>query len=258
MDKATCPNCGNPKKPWFPLCWDCTEKKNSKQPFITSTVIGKEVDLSNQRVNLILSELGWIEKDVAGWKVTKQGRGIGGRQFESDQGQTYVKWPESILKDASFLDFFNTASGNKPVKTDVTTQSVVSSIDTNAPVRLIDKYPATYKALDGHFVRSRAELLIDNFLYVSGIVHAYERKLQTVEDYYCDFYIPSGNGRPQAVWIEFWGYEDDPKYLERKKKKIQVYKDNDWALIELKNSDIENLEEVLTRHLLKYKIKVGN
>jgi hypothetical protein len=27
MNKYTCPNCGKPKKPWFELCWDCSEKE---------------------------------------------------------------------------------------------------------------------------------------------------------------------------------------------------------------------------------------
>lgn len=30
MDKTICPNCGNSKKPWFALCWECTEKENQK------------------------------------------------------------------------------------------------------------------------------------------------------------------------------------------------------------------------------------
>ncbi len=28
MDRTKCPSCGKLKKPWFELCWDCTEKKN--------------------------------------------------------------------------------------------------------------------------------------------------------------------------------------------------------------------------------------
>lgn len=31
MDKTICPNCGKSKKPWFSLCWDCTDKE-SKVP----------------------------------------------------------------------------------------------------------------------------------------------------------------------------------------------------------------------------------
>jgi hypothetical protein len=47
-------------------------------------------------------------------------------------------------------------------------------------------------------VRSRAEVLIDNWLYMQGIVHAYERRLPIEEECYCDFYLPKG------VYIEFW------------------------------------------------------
>jgi hypothetical protein len=27
MDKTICPKCGKAKKPWFNICWDCTEKE---------------------------------------------------------------------------------------------------------------------------------------------------------------------------------------------------------------------------------------
>ena len=30
MDKNICPNCGNDKKPWFALCWNCSEKEKQK------------------------------------------------------------------------------------------------------------------------------------------------------------------------------------------------------------------------------------
>ena len=30
MDKTICPICGNNKKPWFALCWDCSEKEKQK------------------------------------------------------------------------------------------------------------------------------------------------------------------------------------------------------------------------------------
>lgn len=28
MDKTICPNCGRNKKPWFALCWECSEEEN--------------------------------------------------------------------------------------------------------------------------------------------------------------------------------------------------------------------------------------
>ncbi len=38
--KTICPNCGNPKKPWFNLCFDCNQKEKQKP---TCEVCGIEV-----------------------------------------------------------------------------------------------------------------------------------------------------------------------------------------------------------------------
>lgn len=65
-------------------------------------------------------------------------------------------------------------------------------------VRFRDEFPARIVTIDGHRVRSRAELVIDNGLYVQEIVHAYERRLPIKEDCYCDFYVPQGEG----VYVE--------------------------------------------------------
>ncbi len=99
-------------------------------------------------------------------------------------------------------------------------------------------------------------MIIDNLLYQYGIIHAYERKLPIEEDVYSDFYIPAWNGRPQWVYIEYWWLENDNKYLERKKRKIEIYNENELALIELNEWDIQNLDDVLPRKLLNFKIKV--
>ena len=71
-------------------------------------------------------------------------------------------------------------------------------------------------------------MLIDNWLYMSGIVHAYERRLPIEEEVYCDFYIPDGK-----VYIEYWGLEKDQKYADRKKVKIEIYQKNHLDLIEI-------------------------
>lgn len=76
------------------------------------------------------------------------------------------------------------------------------------------KFNANFRTEDGHLVRSKAEQIIDNWLYHKGIVHAYERRVPIEEEVYCDFFIPLG----QKVWIEFWGLEEE-KYLKRKELK---------------------------------------
>lgn len=76
------------------------------------------------------------------------------------------------------------------------------------------------------------------------------RKLPIEEDVYSDFYIPTGK-----VYIEYWGYENDQKYLARKQKKIELYKKYCFNLIELQDKEVQNLDDVLPRLLLKYGVQ---
>ena len=70
------------------------------------------------------------------------------------------------------------------------------------------------------------------------------------EPIYSDFYIPTGK-----VYIEYWGFENNPKYLKRKKKKIELYEKYDFNLIQLEDKHVQNLDDVLPRLLLKYGVQ---
>jgi hypothetical protein len=96
-------------------------------------------------------------------------------------------------------------------------------------------------------VRSKAEQIIDNWLYHKGIVHAYERRVPIDEEVYSDFFIPIG----QKVWIEFWGLEET-KYLKRKELKQKFYAAHNKNLINLTDKDIENLDDNMPIKLRKY------
>jgi hypothetical protein len=85
---------------------------------------------------------------------------------------------------------------------------------------------------------------------MSEIVHAYERKLPIEEDVYCDFYLPVGK-----VYIEYWGFDNDEKYTKRKEQKLKIYEKYGFSLIELNDSDIQNLDDVFPRKLLKFGIQ---
>lgn len=106
-----------------------------------------------------------------------------------------------------------------------------------------NKFLPTFRTEDGHVVRSKAEQIIDNWLYHKGIVHAYERRVPIAEEVYCDFFIPKGN-----IWIEFWGLEEK-EYLKRKELKKSLYQKNGKNLIELTDKDIANLDDVLPNKL---------
>jgi hypothetical protein len=239
---------------------DSRQQPKDKSKLLNATTIGKHFNVSSQRINLILSELGWIEKDIAGWEITKLGKSIGGRQYEHEtSGSNYVLWPEPVLQNKRLLEVFKEFSTDQAaevkIPSNIGAEIAVTPLVQNDSFR--EKFEAKHRTIDGHYVRSKAEMLIDNWLYQYGLVHAYERKLPIEEDVYCDFYIPSGNGRPQAVYIEFWGLENDRKYEERKKKKIEIYKREGLALIELTDADIQNIDDILPKRLLQYKIKVG-
>lgn len=229
-----------------------------KNKLLTSTVIGKHFNITNQRMNLILSELGYIERvfigqDSNGWTTTKLGKSIGGKQLESENGSTYVVWPASILNNKSIIEVFNFNQIEKEVPKAIPTPSqgkVISVSEPQADYR--EKYEARHRTLDGHYVRSRAEVIIDNILYQYGLVHAYERKIIIGdEEVLSDFYLPAGK-----VYIEFWGMESDPKYAERQKKKIDFYQKNEIPLIQLNDNDILSLDDHLPRKLKNYGIKV--
>lgn len=224
-----------------------------KPKLLNATHIGKHFNISSQRFNLLLNELGWIEKSVAGWNITKLGQAIGGRQYEHEtSGGTYVLWPEQIIKNKNIVELFD----EKP--TIVLANDKLEEPSAAYGLDFRKTFPAEYRTKDGHYVRSKAELTIDDSLYLWGIPHAYEKKLpNTDENVYSDFHIPSGKGRQKAVYIEYWGLENDEKYNSRKKKKIEIYNSLGLSLIQLNDSDIKNIEDTLQKYLRQHGISVS-
>lgn len=210
---------------------------------MNASKIGEHFNISSQKINLYLSELGWIEKDKGGWVTTNSGKKNGANQLEAMNGKPYVVWSNEILSNKHLIREIQGATGDEEY------QKVTKSESNSDDFR--KKFPANLRTPDGHYVRSRAEILIDDFLYKNGIVHAYERRVNIDEDMYCDFYIPT-----QKLYIEFWGLEENEQYAERKNKKLELYAKYNLKLIEVNNSDIENLDENLASKLRKHNIIV--
>jgi hypothetical protein len=207
------------------------------EKLITATEIGKAFNTSANKINFILSQLGWVTKHLKGWLITEQGKKQNGVQTEDNKsGVPYVKWSKSIIDNKTLQETMKMISGNDSQE--------------KKEVGFREKFEAKHRAADGHFVRSKAEMLIDNWLYMAEITHAYERKLPIEEDVYCDFYVPAGK-----VYIEYWGYEEDMKYLDRKKQKIEIYKKYNFRLIELTDKEVQNLDDVLPKMLLKFGVQ---
>ena len=226
---------------------DTQGKHNSNM--VTATYISEKFDIPANRINSIMSELGWLNKDpIKGWLVTNFGKRLGGIQARyKTTGIPFVRWPESVINNQTLITSINEAKGdNTNIK-----QEPVEGIGQNQQQDdFRDKYKPENRAKDGHNVRSKSELIIDNWLYDSKIVHAYERKLPIEETLYCDFYIPTGK-----VYIEYWGLDDD-KYKNRKNKKLEIYKKYNLNLIELFEKDVSNLDDTLPAKLLEFHIAV--
>ena len=117
------------------------------------------------------------------------------------------------------------------------------------------KWKSDIRAEDGHYVRSRAEQLIDNYLYHHGIVHAYEKLIvldrESESILLSDFYIPEID-----TYIEFYG-KYDGEYLARKHAKDQIYQENHLNYIPLGKRDLDNLDDTLLKGIKMMKKKKG-
>lgn len=246
---TTCaaPGCTAPvNRPGHTLCY--THWKSANTPakpapsfdsLLTASTLGEKLNLSSRKVNALLAEIGWIAKDGNGWITTARAAELGAVQKRyANSGVSYVLWPESIVNNKILR---NAVRGDAGEPTDTAAR------EPSAESGFRDRFPAQHRTTDGHWVRSKAELLIDNWLYMSGVVHAYERQLPIEEEAYCDFYLPDGK-----VYIEYWGLESDQRYAARKKAKLELYSRYRLNLVELTDEHVRNLDDSLPKLLLRH------
>ncbi len=251
---CTTPGCNNSvSKAGYKFCYSCwkanqskpnpkpePEPKSSPIILLSATKISEQLSIPKNQINSIFAELGLLSKQQNGWVPTKRGLGFGAVQKNHPQtGNSYVLWPEAILDNQVFLATIETLKGNQTEPSELSFREKFQS-------------SANLRTTDGHWVRSKAEVMIDNWLYMMGLVHAYERRLPIEEEAYCDFYIPAGK-----VYIEYWGYENNPEYLERKKIKQRLYQKYDLNLIELSEQQVRNLDDELPQLLLPFGVTIN-
>lgn len=267
VDLPVCstPGCGNKvSKPGHTLClkhWKVAQEQPSYQitnnkehtetevksaAKLSSTTLGESLGVSNQRMNSILSELGWISRYEKGWVPTEHGKRLGAEKREHHITHIpFVLWPEDIKQSKVLLETVRDIQGVQEIVKEPVTKVAEA-------IGFREKFKAEHRAFDGHWVRSRAEMLVDNWLYMAGVAHAYEKRLPIEEELYSDFYIPSGK-----VYLEFWGLENDAKYQARKEVKKEIYDRYGFNLIELTDDHIKNLDDHLPKLLLKFNVVVG-
>ncbi|TFG23093.1 MAG: hypothetical protein EU532_13785 [Promethearchaeota archaeon] len=114
--------------------------------------------------------------------------------------------------------------------------------------RYIPESATSFKCTDGHIVRSKAELIIDNYLYNCNISHEYEKAIKVNgKTILYDWYLPEFE-----IYIEYWGFYGK-NYMKRKEEKIKLYKKGKLKLISIEDimfKDIYfHLEELLKEYV---------
>ena len=267
MESCTVAGCEREvSKPGFKLCYPCWKKQNPEpepidpETLITATTIAEyftqehNLKISSRKLNTIFNELGWITKppyDVGGWKATRTGKRNGGVNIpQKGDGSPYVKWAPTTTENKALLNAVMRMLGVAEVQIE-SKQQVFDDENVEAPNKA-----NSMKSSDGHWVRSRGELLIDNYLFGTRIAHAYEQEiyLQDGSKMIPDFMAmtPKGN-----VYIEFWGMEGKAEYDKRRKQKKQLYKDNGLELIEIFPRHLDNLDAYLNAVFARYGVKTA-
>jgi len=202
---------------------------NADDLFTSAKGLALKTQLTAVKINRLLADLGWIRPQMKGWQVTAAGKMMDGRQREDERtGVPYVIWPKTLVEQPVFKRALHQLT------------SRVGVVETQVGC----------VAIDGHLLRSDAEVMIDNWLYLAGINHACRKQLPVDENSQADFFLPAGN-----LYIEFWGDDSDSGYLADKLRKKELFQHFNLNVLELQEEDLEQLDQLLPKQLLRYGIE---
>lgn len=218
---------------------------------LNSTLLGEYFKLDAKQINRVLFDLGWIEREGKGWKPSVLGEKLKAqKKLFSKNSVSFVVWHKDICKSRILQNAISELLSIEVESPYISQAFPMPEEAADKAEGFREKFPPTIRASDGHMVRSRAEAMIDAWLYESRIVHAYERLVRVEQKMYCDFYLPEYD-----LYIEFWGLESNPKYKVRKERKLEIYRQNELRLIEIKDEHINNLDDYLMSQLVKFGYK---
>lgn len=112
--------------------------------------------------------------------------------------------------------------------------------------KYLPQVATSFKCLDGHIVKSRGELIIDNHLYRLGLEHEYEKTIKINGNFLkYDWYLPE-----HEIYIEYWGYFGKD-YMNRKEEKLKLYKKGKLNLISIEDIMLKDIYSKLEKELTK-------
>jgi len=208
---------------------------------LSATQVGEYFNLNPKKINQLFSELGWISKQEQDWLATPSGLRVGAKQRQDKQSQNkFVVWHDAIRHNPhlrqSVVEFLG--------------QDAQSHATDKSYSRFRQKFEAKHRTLDGHYVRSTGELLIDNWLYLSGVMHAYQRPLPIEEAIMSDFYLPAGK-----VYIQYWGTDSRDVSQQEQQRIRTLYAEHQFNLIEITREEVNKLDDILPEKLRQFGIR---
>ena len=216
-----------------------------------------------QKVNRVLESLGWITRSpyaTGGWNSTNAGRRFGASDHTAPSGAPYVKFEAPVVHQAALVRAFSELAPAQTTTANANSQHApVASSDCKCfcgKCSIIGK-SQKYKTRDGHYVRSRGEVMIDNYLYSARVPHAYELEVHLPESdkvMVPDFVVltPKGN-----VYVEFWGMEGQSDYDTNTDQKKKLYEEFDLELIDVWPANLDDLDAYLSRKLAQYGVRTA-
>ncbi len=106
MDKTICPNCGDYKKPWFALCWECSEREKQ---IPACEVCGIEVQEGHTLCRLHWSEKFQEKKKIQSIEFVRKKVEL---EFkEKFEGKYYFNSQKVKSKSELIICYFLTANG---------------------------------------------------------------------------------------------------------------------------------------------------
>lgn len=223
--------------------------------------------LSARQINRTLTELGLQKPTLRGLEITALGERFGGRQERDEEHALWVvSWPHEIVDNAVIHRELTRLAGDgvavhepeeahadavdaevSPTDADGPTGDLFADSDesserteepANAPTA-----PQRF-GLDGHGVDSLLQLRVCDWLYEARLAHARNRRLPVVENLTADFYVPQA-----GLFIECWERDVPTDVLTRRLRVREVCRDLELPYQEVAATDVERIDELLTRCL---------
>lgn len=108
--------------------------------------------------------------------------------------------------------------------------------------------PRRFRTSDGHWVRSKSELMVANFLFLNRLWYQYERPVTIVGvSIKPDFFLP-GLG-PKGTHLEHFGMLDNPVYRDLARRKADLFRKANPPRIATREKDVDDIDTSLHRKL---------